>query len=35
MLKIDTIQITHEILSLIARIDEFKGACRPCVEWPP
>jgi len=28
MLKIDTIQITPEILRLIARIDEFKGAWR-------
>ena len=28
MLKTDTIQITPEILSLIARIDEFKGAWR-------
>ena len=28
MLKIDTIQITPEILNLIARIDEFKGAWR-------
>lgn len=28
MLKTDTIEITHEILSLIARIDEFKGAWR-------
>ena len=28
MLKTDTIQITSEILSLIARIDEFKGAWR-------
>ena len=28
MLKADTIQITPEILSLIARIDEFKGAWR-------
>lgn len=26
MLKTDTIQITPEILNLIARIDEFKGA---------
>ena len=28
MLRSDTIQITPEILSLIARIDEFKGAWR-------
>ena len=28
MLQIDTLQITPEILSLIARIDEFKGAWR-------
>ena len=28
MLKTDSIQITNEILSLIARIDEFKGAWR-------
>ena len=28
MLRSDTLQITHEILSLIARIDEFKGAWR-------
>ena len=28
MLKIDTLQITSEILSLIAKIDEFKGAWR-------
>jgi Fic family protein len=28
MLKTDTIQITSEILSLVARIDEFKGAWR-------
>src|SRR5574340_1291966 len=28
MLKIDTLQITPEILSFIARIDEFKGAWR-------
>jgi len=28
MLKTDTIEITQEILSLIARIDEFKGAWR-------
>ena len=28
MLRADTIQITPEILSLIARIDEFKGAWR-------
>ena len=28
MLKTDTIQITPEILSLISRIDEFKGAWR-------
>jgi Fic family protein len=28
MLRIDTLQITPEILSLIARIDEFKGAWR-------
>ena len=28
MLKIDTLQITPEVLSLIARIDEFKGAWR-------
>jgi Fic family protein len=28
MLRIDTIQITPEILNLIARIDEFKGAWR-------
>jgi hypothetical protein len=28
MLKTDTIQITPEILNLIARIDEFKGAWR-------
>ncbi|EQD50389.1 filamentation induced by cAMP protein Fic, partial [mine drainage metagenome] len=28
MLRTDTIQITPEILSLIARIDEFKGAWR-------
>ena len=28
MLKTDSIQITTEILSLIARIDEFKGAWR-------
>ena len=28
MLKTDSIQITPEILSLIARIDEFKGAWR-------
>ncbi len=28
MLKTDTLQITPEILSLIARIDEFKGAWR-------
>jgi hypothetical protein len=26
MLKTDTLQITPEILSLIAKIDEFKGA---------
>jgi len=28
MIRSDTIQITSEILSLIARIDEFKGAWR-------
>jgi Fic family protein len=28
MLKTDTIQITPELLALIAEIDEFKGACR-------
>ncbi len=28
MLKTDTLQITPEILNLIARIDEFKGAWR-------
>ncbi|MGE4070187.1 MAG: hypothetical protein AB7E72_03345 [Lysobacterales bacterium] len=28
MLRTDTIQITPEILKLIARIDEFKGAWR-------
>jgi Fic family protein len=28
MLRIDTLQITPEILSLIARVDEFKGAWR-------
>jgi hypothetical protein len=28
MLKTDTLQITPEILSLVARIDEFKGAWR-------
>ena len=28
MLRTDTLQITPEILSLIARIDEFKGAAR-------
>lgn len=28
MFRIDTLQITPEILSLIARIDEFKGAWR-------
>lgn len=28
MLRSDTLQITPEILSLIARIDEFKGAWR-------
>lgn len=28
MIKTDTIQITPEILSLIANIDEFKGAWR-------
>ena len=28
MLRADTLQITPEILSLIARIDEFKGAWR-------
>ena len=28
MLKTDTFQITSEILNLIARIDEFKGAWR-------
>ena len=28
MPRFDTLQITHEILSLIARIDEFKGAWR-------
>ena len=28
MLRSDTLQITHEILSMIARIDEFKGAWR-------
>lgn len=28
MLRTDTLQITSEILSLIARIDEFKGAWR-------
>ena len=28
MLRTDTIQITTEILGLIARIDEFKGAWR-------
>ena len=28
MLKTDSIQITTEILSLIAKIDEFKGAWR-------
>ena len=28
MLKIDTIQITPELLTLIAEIDEFKGAWR-------
>ena len=28
MLRTDTLQITPEILSLIARIDEFKGAWR-------
>jgi hypothetical protein len=28
MLKTDTIQITPELLSLITRIDEFKGAWR-------
>ena len=28
MLKIDTLQITHELLALISEIDEFKGAWR-------
>jgi Fic family protein len=28
MLRVDTLQITPEILRLIARIDEFKGAWR-------
>src|SRR6202142_4647793 len=28
MLKTDTIEITHELLTLIAEIDEFKGAWR-------
>jgi len=28
MLRCDTLQITPEILNLIARIDEFKGAWR-------
>lgn len=28
MLRTDSLQVTHEILSLIARIDEFKGAWR-------
>ncbi len=28
MLRVDTLQITPQILSLIARIDEFKGAWR-------
>jgi len=28
MLRTDTIQITPELLNLIARIDEFKGAWR-------
>ena len=28
MLKTDSIQISQEILSLIAKIDEFKGAWR-------
>lgn len=45
MLRSDTLQITAEILSLIARIDEFKGAwcalgtlalvCLPYAGWPP
>ena len=30
MLKTDTLQITPEMLNLIARIDEFKGAW----QWP-
>jgi len=32
MLRTGTIQITQEILTLIARIDEFKGAWRALVE---
>jgi len=35
MLKTDTIQITPEILSLIARIDEFKGAWRALCTLAP
>lgn len=35
MLRSDTIQITPEILSLIARIDEFKGAWRALVTLAP
>jgi len=35
MLRADTIQITPEILSLIARIDEFKGAWRAGSLLPP
>lgn len=32
MIRSETIQITPEILALIARIDEFKGAWRALVE---
>jgi hypothetical protein len=31
MFRTDTLQITPEILSLIARIDEFKGAWRTLI----
>ncbi len=34
MIDTDSIQITPEILSLIAEIDEFKGAWRALVELP-
>lgn len=35
MLRTDTIRVTQEILNLIARIDEFKGAQRALGTLPP